>query len=296
MSFSPSSVFSFLPLVRLSFHYPCHLTNHFPAVAARFGIGRDFWLNLFLTLAGYIPGLSYFSPYHLHPLTYSPPGHCHNFYLQNIRNNKNHRRTPKWAQRHGLVDSSDIKRKERRSQWASRYEERHAHSTLQDRPVEDGQVPDAASLNSSADSTAPPRRDGELWGAQDEQYYGQSNGGSSSEGRSRRWHYPANFEDADAIPASTPKKKKKIKKDRFARTEDAYSITDDTTPRKKKKRSKRTTVRDDDTHSTRSSSTGHPEFPEDPEGGLYGDTPKYVGAQGDGSAQANDETDLNQQF
>jgi uncharacterized membrane protein YqaE (UPF0057 family) len=26
------------------------------AVAARFGIGGDFWLNLFLTLAGYIPG------------------------------------------------------------------------------------------------------------------------------------------------------------------------------------------------------------------------------------------------
>ena len=29
---------------------------HFSAVAARFGIGSDFWLNLFLTLAGYIPG------------------------------------------------------------------------------------------------------------------------------------------------------------------------------------------------------------------------------------------------
>jgi uncharacterized membrane protein YqaE (UPF0057 family) len=26
------------------------------AVAARFGIGGDFWLNLLLTLAGYIPG------------------------------------------------------------------------------------------------------------------------------------------------------------------------------------------------------------------------------------------------
>lgn len=34
------------------------------AVAARFGIGRDFWINLVLTLCGYIPG------------------HGHNFYIQ----------------------------------------------------------------------------------------------------------------------------------------------------------------------------------------------------------------------
>ena len=30
----------------------------FPAVATRFGIGGDFWLNLVLTIAGYIPGVS----------------------------------------------------------------------------------------------------------------------------------------------------------------------------------------------------------------------------------------------
>lgn len=29
------------------------------AVAARFGIGRDFWLNLLLTICGYIPGKSF---------------------------------------------------------------------------------------------------------------------------------------------------------------------------------------------------------------------------------------------
>lgn len=28
----------------------------YPAVAARFGIGVDFWLNLLLTICGYIPG------------------------------------------------------------------------------------------------------------------------------------------------------------------------------------------------------------------------------------------------
>lgn len=27
------------------------------AVAARFGIGKDFWLNLLLTICGYIPGM-----------------------------------------------------------------------------------------------------------------------------------------------------------------------------------------------------------------------------------------------
>jgi uncharacterized membrane protein YqaE (UPF0057 family) len=51
-----SDGFSLL-LVRLISCFPFTLTNLLPAVAARFGIGSDFWLNLFLTLAGYIPGL-----------------------------------------------------------------------------------------------------------------------------------------------------------------------------------------------------------------------------------------------
>ena len=163
------------------------------------------------------------------------------------------------------------------------------------RPVEEGQIPDAASLNSSTDQ--PRRRvgDGELWSAQEEQYYGQSNG-STSERRSSRWHYPANFDDADST-SSAPKKKKKIKKDRFARTEDAYSINEDTAPRKKKKRSKRTTTVDDDTYSARSGSTGQPEFPEDPEGGHYGDNVQLDGgAQTNGSTQPNDETNFDHQF
>ncbi|SRR6266446_4576558 len=66
MSSSSFSALSFLHLVRPSFHHPRDLINRLSAVAARFGIGGDFWLNLFLTLAGYIPGLSSFSSYHLH--------------------------------------------------------------------------------------------------------------------------------------------------------------------------------------------------------------------------------------
>jgi uncharacterized membrane protein YqaE (UPF0057 family) len=33
-----------------------HLTLSTTAVAARFGIGKDFWINLFLTICGYFPG------------------------------------------------------------------------------------------------------------------------------------------------------------------------------------------------------------------------------------------------
>ena len=42
-------------------------------------------------------------------------------------------------QKYGLVDTSEIKRKERRSQWASRYAERLPHSALEDQPYEEGQ-------------------------------------------------------------------------------------------------------------------------------------------------------------
>src|SRR5260370_29282136 len=48
----------FPPLGMSLFNPSSHLINRSPAVAARFGIGGDFWLNLVLTLCGYIPGLS----------------------------------------------------------------------------------------------------------------------------------------------------------------------------------------------------------------------------------------------
>ena len=35
-----------------------HSNFVYTAVAARFGIGKDFWINLFLTICGYIPGMS----------------------------------------------------------------------------------------------------------------------------------------------------------------------------------------------------------------------------------------------
>ena len=165
--------------------------------------------------------------------------------------------------------------------------------------MEEGQNPEASSVSLSSESAAPRRGagNGELWSAQDEQYYGQSNG--SSEPRSHRWHYPANFEDASpALGSSTPKKKKKIKKDRFARTEDAYSITEDTTTRRRKKRSNRATVDNESTYSRGSESTG--QVPEDPEGGNYGGRQAGVQSAGPGTgtdgARGNDDAIFEHQF
>ncbi|KAG8818979.1 hypothetical protein FRC19_010206, partial [Serendipita sp. 401] len=153
------------------------------AVAARFGIGKDFWINVFLTICGYIPG------------------HGHNFYIQNIRNNKNHRRTPKWARRYGLVDDTEIKRRETRSRWAGKYNDRLPQSTLEGREVEEGQVPDRPGMSregTTANDAAG--RDGNLWNNTEEQFYGQKKQGSGSVstgsgGGGGRWRYPANFDD-----------------------------------------------------------------------------------------------------
>jgi len=226
------------------------------AVATRFGIGVDFWLNLVLTLCGYIPG------------------HVHNFYIQNIRNNKNHRRTPKWVQRYGLVDTSEIKRKEKKSQWAGRYNERLPRSTLEAQPYEEGQEA-GSSVDISSDGHDSRQRGagGELWRPEDEQFYGQNGDASSTRGTSSgRWHYPANFDDAISEPVRKKRKTgKKDKKDRWARTEDAYSITtaDQGSTKRKKSKKKKSTTDDPDTYSRQSGSTT--EFPEDAEGGLYGD-------------------------
>ncbi|KAF9069617.1 hypothetical protein BDP27DRAFT_1392285 [Rhodocollybia butyracea] len=202
------------------------------AVAARFGIGSDFFLNLLLTICGYIPG------------------HVHNFYIQNIRNNQNRARTPKWAQRYGLVSTSGMRRKERKSQWATRYNDRLPRSTLEGQAYEEGQE----------GSSSLKRR---FVGADDEQYYTNANSSASSGGR---WHYPANFDDA-ALPSNGSKrgKKKKEKKDRWARTEDAYSISEQQPKKRVKKKKSRSSM----APSIDDSSVG---YPEDPEGGLYGNT------------------------
>jgi len=220
------------------------------AVAARFGIGKDLFINIILTLCGYIPG------------------HAHNFYIQNVRNNKNNRRTPKWAQKYGLVDMTALERRRKRTQWANRYNERAPRSTWEGAEYAEGQEPGDSSIDLSNENTANdahPRTNDDLWRPEDEQYYG-ANGNRKSQGR---WHYPANFDDT--VPDAGAPRKKKSKKDRWARTEDAYVMEAEASERRKRKKSKksRSTVGESDTHSRASGSTTG--FPEDAEGGLYGD-------------------------
>ncbi|CAD6587722.1 MAG: hypothetical protein CYPHOPRED_004032, partial [Cyphobasidiales sp. Tagirdzhanova-0007] len=90
------------------------------AVVVRFGIGIDFFLNVIFTCMGYFPG------------------HIHNFFLQNIRNNNGRGRTPKWALKAGLVQDDTAYVKSTR-QWGQRYDERNAHNVYDDdtQPYED---------------------------------------------------------------------------------------------------------------------------------------------------------------
>jgi len=215
------------------------------AVAARFGIGTDFFINLVMTLCGYFPG------------------HFHNFYIQNIRNNKNNKRTPKWAVRYGLIDDSHIKKKAKKSEWSKRYDERLPNSTLDDQPFEDGQIPDRERV-----PTDPNTPGGEaLWSREEEGFYGQPGASqsvaSTSESSGGRWHYPANFDDTEPTTPVKGKSKSGKKKDRWARTEDAYA---EPQPKKKSKRSKSKNNLQDDNSDRLSGREG----PEDAVGGLYG--------------------------
>lgn len=71
------------------------------AVLIRFGVGLDLFINIICTICGYIPG------------------HFHNFWIQNIRNNKNARHSPSWAVRYGLV--KDYRLKRTANGWSDRY-------------------------------------------------------------------------------------------------------------------------------------------------------------------------------
>lgn len=152
------------------------------------------------------------------------------------------------------------------------------------------------SINGSLDDS---RRNGNggLWNPEEESYYGRND--SSSVGSGGRWHYPANFDDAVvSSPVDGPSKKKKIKKDRWARTEDAYSLSEEQGRKKKKKKksARRTAEGDGDTYSRRSGSTT--EFPEDPEGGLYGESRARAGVNGGASEprQTNDDDIFNHEL
>lgn len=163
-----------------------------------------------------------------------------------------------------MVDTAEIQRKQRKSQWATRYNDRLPESALQGQPYEEGQENGSSVDIPLEGGNAKPRRQptGELWSPEDEHFYNPDK--SSAPSSSGRWHYPANFDDVEPINAGKEKKKKKKdRKDRWKRTEDAYAMTSEEGSRKKRrsKRKSSDTARDDESN----------EFPEDPEGGLYGE-------------------------
>lgn len=96
-------------------------------------------------------------------------------YVQNVRNNSNKRRTPKWAIRYGLVDDTDMVRKKAKSAWAGRYDERNPNSTLDAQEYEEGQVADVLAHptdTSAAGQPTAPR----LWDDNDVEYYQNGEG------------------------------------------------------------------------------------------------------------------------
>ena len=163
-------------------------------------------------------------------------------------------------------------------------------STLDDQPYEEGQE-QASSVDLSAEGNDRPRRqpNGDLWRPEDEHYYNPDKSSVSSS--SGRWRYPANFEDAEPIPP-TKKTSKKKKKDRWERTQDAYSMPVDGDGQKKRKKKKRKSSDADSSVVTQDSN----EFPEDPEGGLYGRNTNGHEADGIKQDKTTDEEVFNHEF
>jgi len=193
--------------------------------------------------------------------------------------------------RYGLVSDSTIKRHERRSQWAGKYNDRNADSGYDQQPLEDGQVgPSRNSTHGSADNQ-PNNGDG-LWRPDDESYYSAEREGSGSGGR---WRYTP--ESNDSLPEASKTTSKKKKKDRWARTEDAYTASPQ--KKKKKKPKNRSTVGDgaDSTYS-RPESTLEPELPEEAIAGAYGGQVRgndQVEAE-NGRATVSQEDNFNHEF
>ena len=185
-----------------------------------------------------------------------------------------------------MVDTSAIKRKERKRQWATRYNDRLPQSALEGQSYEEGQEQGSSVDIPLEGSNTRARRqpNGDLWRPDDEQFYNPDKSSPSSSGR---WHYPANFDDAEPVDTGKRGKKKKEKKDRWERTQDAYSQTSEGSPGKKKKKKKRkvseaasSVAVEDDVN----------EFPEDAEGGLYSERPQVP------DKQATEEQIFNHQF
>lgn len=216
--------------------------------------------------------------------------------------------------KYGLADTYEMERRQKRSEWAARYNDRLPHSVFEGQEYAEGEVPDPPSReNSIRDPESRARRERQqqegLWNEEEERYYGQRERGrgngsldsgsisTSGGGSGSRWHYPANFEDTlpgsetsldGGLGGKKKKKKTKAKKDRWAMTEDAYNAPPGSALTKKRK-SKKTKLKNHSTvggvdqdgvgdydrrRRSELSLDDGPGFPEDPEGGLYGERRK----------------------
>ena len=90
----------------------------------------------------------------------------------------NRSRTPKWALKAGLIDTSDRDRRAKKNQWAKRFDERNNESAHVGQALEAGEVGDDYVPVSDAEREREARRAREgLWDDQDAEYY--NNGGST---------------------------------------------------------------------------------------------------------------------
>lgn len=148
------------------------------AILVRFGVGKDLFINIILTICGYFPG------------------HGHNFYCQNIRNNTNRNRTPKWVRKAGLVDPRDEERAKAKSTWAKRYNERNNESAHVGQALEEGEEGTNYIPEDPREAARRERMRNEgLWTNEDEEWYNEERREAPNQ---HHWHYPANFEGTDA--------------------------------------------------------------------------------------------------
>ncbi|GFZ48730.1 hypothetical protein JCM24511_06479 [Saitozyma sp. JCM 24511] len=148
------------------------------------------------------------------------PCHFHNFYIQNIRNNTNRARTPKWAIKAGLVDNSERDRKARKNQWAKRFDERNAQSTLVGQSLEEGEEGENYNPVMEDPEAVERRRNEGLWNNDEEEYYDEDRAVNQ-----KRWHYPANFEGAVGDGRSRARKDNATSGDRWERSRNSRSDT-----------------------------------------------------------------------
>lgn len=142
-------------------------------------------------------------------------------YVQNIRNNTNKARTPKWARKAGFIDDTEEIRKKQKSQWSGRsvpsfrlallrlsnrsqltclrllfdrYEERLPHSTLENQEYAEDQIADVIANPTDTSGAGAKVKNQPLWREDDEEFYNEDPPAANQQ----HWHYPVNTEGESA--------------------------------------------------------------------------------------------------